>query len=275
MTRQHVELEGVAETLLITVYMRAVDAASAHPVLGDPYAIDLVDRLDYDFSAFDLGRGNSPVIAARAAGLDRWTQAFLDDHPDGQVLHLGCGLDSRPLRLARPEGSRWVDVDQPEVIELRRRLYDLPPEIVTVAASVTDVDWWDAVEKDRPTLIVAEGLLMYLPGHEVHALLDRASARLSSSGTVEIVFDGVPSWLVWVSQRAEILMRSGIRFAWALDDIPWHHPGSRVVERASVVELLAAAPLATLTKTAYRLATWIPPIRNALVLERVALAGEG
>ncbi len=77
--------------------------------------------------------------------LDSWAAEFLAAHPDGLVLHLACGLDSRPLRVARPASAAWIDVDYPDVIALRRRLYDLPAGVTTIGTSVTEPEWWHRV----------------------------------------------------------------------------------------------------------------------------------
>lgn len=267
MSRERVQLQGVAKTLLVTLYLRACDAHARRPVLGDPYAADVVERIGYDFSAFDRVRATAPLVAARALRLDNWTREFLTAYPEGQVLHLGCGLDSRPLRLDRPDTSRWVDIDQPEVIELRRRLYDLPAEITTVAASVTELGWWDQVDPQRPTLLVAEGLLMYLPGEDVHALVDRALDRLPGG---QLAFDGLASWVIPLSRHSDALRRAGMRFSWPLEDLVHRHRGLRLVDDASLMDLLARNPsIRTALRVAYTALAWMPPMRSALRLQRL------
>lgn len=62
-------------------------------------------------------------IALRSAHFDAMINDFLDGHPNTVVLHLGCGLHSRALRLAIPEATQWIDIDLPQVIDLRRQLY--------------------------------------------------------------------------------------------------------------------------------------------------------
>jgi len=121
--RTEVILAGNSQTTLLTLEAKHVDHAfNANPVLGDRWATLVVEQLDYDF-------GKSGVIAPMSAGvvmrtriLDEWTAAFIDDHlTDGvTVLHLGCGLDARSLRLLNDkyEGDskiRWVDVDVEDV----------------------------------------------------------------------------------------------------------------------------------------------------------------
>lgn len=44
---------AVAETLLIPLYMRAVESRRADAILHDPEAERLVDSIDYDYSQFD------------------------------------------------------------------------------------------------------------------------------------------------------------------------------------------------------------------------------
>ncbi len=62
------------------------------------------------------------MVALRGTQFDSWITDYLNGHPDAVVLHLGCGLHSRAFRIA-PEGVRWFDVDLPQVIALRRKLY--------------------------------------------------------------------------------------------------------------------------------------------------------
>jgi Leucine carboxyl methyltransferase len=119
---------------------------------------------------------------------DDWTREFLAHQPDASVLHLGCGLDSRAFRLDVPERVRWYDLDFPDVIELRRRLYPERAGYRLLASSVTDPGWLDEIPVDRPTLVVAKGVLPYLTAAEVRQLLVRLTDRLPSG---ELIFDGV------------------------------------------------------------------------------------
>ena len=108
------------ETLLATLYGRALESRSANPILRDEMAEDAVRRIDYDFDRLKV---DTLSIAMRARQFDLWTAEFLGGHPNAVVLHLGCGLDSRVFRLDPSPAVSWFDVDFPDVIELRRRLY--------------------------------------------------------------------------------------------------------------------------------------------------------
>src|SRR5262245_5160638 len=101
------------ETMLITLYGRALQSQSKQPILRDTWAEDAVDRIDYDFQKLKVGQRAGMLFAIRATQLDLWTANFLANHPNATVLHLRSGLDSQGYRIAPAEGVRWFDVDTP------------------------------------------------------------------------------------------------------------------------------------------------------------------
>src|SRR5262245_32509171 len=153
-------------TYLATLYGKAMDATAAHPILGDRLAADAVARLDCDFAALKLPRGADVTLPLRARHFDQWTQAFLSTYRDSIVLHIGCGLDTRVYRVDPGLRVRWFDVDLPEVIALRDQLYPDRPGYRRIATSLTDPRWLDELPAQRPVLVVAEGVLMYLQEQE-------------------------------------------------------------------------------------------------------------
>ena len=99
-------------------------------------------QIDFDFSRVALGKGNERALAMRSHYFDQACREFLDHHPEGQVLNLGCGLDSRIYRVDPPAELPWFDLDYPEVMDLRDRLY--PPRAGAYRAlrhSVDDDGW--------------------------------------------------------------------------------------------------------------------------------------
>ncbi|ANY06070.1 hypothetical protein AFB00_06870 [Pseudonocardia sp. HH130630-07] len=232
------DLRGAAATMLMTLYMRKIDARSRRPILGDPYAENVYARIDHDVHGLWQFTGDVSTIACRAAVLDRWTTEFLATESHGQVLHLGCGLDSRPLRVDVPSSTRWIDVDQSGVMDVRRRLYAFPEHVVQVPASVTDDDWWDAVDPGRPTLVVAEGLFPYLPPDGVHDLVDRVVQRTRRA---ELAFDAVAPWTATASRWTPALRAAGTEFAWSWNpaDFAHRHPGLRERDDVSIFDEVA------------------------------------
>lgn len=220
-------------TNLVTLYLRAYESRSRHPVLGDHTAAEAVDRIDYDFKRIhrtSLPAGNQYLVALRAKQLDDWCVDFLARHPDAVVLHLGCGLDGRGFRLAPPPSVLWFDLDQPDVIELRRRLYDDTDSYRMIGSSVTDAQWLDHIPTGRPTLVVAEGLLMYLQESEVRQLLERLTDRFDSG---ELQFDTLSRLAPLLSKvLTKGIIKWGIR---NVRDLETWNPRLRFLEQTPVL----------------------------------------
>ncbi len=158
----HVDLSGAPQTMLATFYAKALDADLPKPILGDRFAKEIVDRIDYDWRKTAITPSNSPSVTTRSAHFDNWARQFLAVNPEAVVLHLGCGLDARCLRLDPGPGVEWYDVDYPDVAQLREQLYPARDHYHLIAASVTDPSWFAEIPRDRPTLMIGEGLTMYL-----------------------------------------------------------------------------------------------------------------
>ncbi|QKW38415.1 class I SAM-dependent methyltransferase [Actinomadura sp. NAK00032] len=214
--REKVRLSGVAETTLATLYGKAVASRAADPVLVDLDAEGAVERLDYDFARLGVSRDSALAIALRSAYFDRWTREALSDHPDATVLHLGCGLDCRARRVDPPPGVRWYDVDRPEVIELRRRLYGEHPGHHTIGGSVTDPRWLARVPADRPGVVVAEGMVQYLTEAEGVDLFTRIVERFPRG---VVMFDACSSLAMRLGRHRKALRATGARpGGWGIDD---------------------------------------------------------
>jgi len=117
-----VELKGVPETLLWTLYQRASEARRSDTVLQDPKAVELLDAIDYPFAQrFGTATGWAQWQALRALCFDREVGRFLAEHPDGTVVALGEGLETQFWRVDNGR-VQWLTVDLPEAIEVRERL---------------------------------------------------------------------------------------------------------------------------------------------------------
>lgn len=215
MQTETVALTREKETLLITLWAKAGESRLPDSLLHDRFAAKAAARIDYDFARLKVDRDLMIGLAMRAHVLDGWTRDFLDDHGDAMVLHLGCGLDSRVFRIDPRAGIDWYDVDYPEVIALRRKLYPARDNYHLLGSSVTQPEWLATLPQDRPAMIVAEGLLPYLPEEEVLLLLARL-VRHCRSG--EIVFDAYsPLGLKLIALQPSI-EATGAVLHWSLDD---------------------------------------------------------
>ena len=202
-----VQLEGVSETTLWTLHHRASEAARPDRVLHDPMAVELVETIDFPFEArFGTSSTWSQWQALRARTFDREVRRFLHDHPDGTVIALGEGLETQLWRVNNNH-VRWVSVDLPPVIQLRRQLLPASPRLELVASSVVDGGWLHEIDPTG-TLVTAQGLLMYLEPEQVHELIAACAARIPDGG---LLFDAVPRWLSERTKREPLGKPGGYR----------------------------------------------------------------
>jgi O-methyltransferase involved in polyketide biosynthesis len=264
-----VQLTGKKATLLATLYGRALDAQSPSPVLGDTMAAEAVGKIDFDFSTTGLRRGDDVAVALRARQLDGWAREFLTTHPTATVLHLGAGLDTRVYRLDPGPGVRWFDVDYPDVTDLRRQLYPSRPGYELIGSSVTDHAWLAHVRGDRPVLVVAEGLVMYLQEDEGKDLFQRVVDHFPSG---QFVFDALSRRGIRLQRFNKAIQAAGATVSWGIDscaDLEAVHPRLRCVTALSAVDLDGFEKLTAGAWAMVKLAKVFPAIRRLAVFYRL------
>ncbi|HEY9266273.1 MAG TPA: class I SAM-dependent methyltransferase [Mycobacterium sp.] len=209
MTGKHaVDLTGVSETALMTLMVRATEARRPDSILDDPMAIHLVDSIDYDFAKFGFIRRQD--MALRALTFDKQARRYLLDHPRATVVALAEGLQTSFYRLDASgdvgDKFRWLTVDLPPMIELRRKLLPPSDRVRLCAQSALDFSWMDQVDADHGVFITAEGLLMYLQPEEAMALITECAARFPGG---QMMFDLPPSGLAALARRG---VRTSLRY---------------------------------------------------------------
>ncbi len=202
------------ETLFVPLLGKAMMSQEPHPILVDPKAEEIIATVGYDFAALDTPRKTLVTLAMRAKQLDSYVAAYLADTPDPLVLHLGCGLDSRVLRVGF-DGGQWYDLDYPEVIELRRQFYNESDDYHMIGSSVTDLAWLERIPARENACIVAEGLLMYLHETDVRHLFEALQARFPGS---EISFDAFSELTARSISRHPAMKKTGAQIHWGIDD---------------------------------------------------------
>jgi O-methyltransferase involved in polyketide biosynthesis len=274
-TKASVDLSGAAQTMLTTLYLKALDADFRRPVLGDIYARDAIDRLDYDWSQIGITHRWAPLITVRSAQYDVWAAQFLAVHPHSTVIHLGCGLDSRVFRLNPGPEVDWYDVDYPAVIALRENIYPPRSDYHLISTSATDPSWLDQIPSDRPALLLAEGISMYLTQHDGVALLQRFVDRFPT-GELQIDFY---NWFGIRTQKMQTLVRrSGSTLFWAVNspqDVLSRVHGIRLLSATSLFDARTFARASRTFQVAKRLLRVLPPVRNTLQYHRYAFGPAG
>ncbi|QYO67961.1 class I SAM-dependent methyltransferase [Leptolyngbya sp. 7M] len=209
------QLTGVAETLTITLYARAIETQRPDPILCDPKAVEIAKSLDYDFSKYEKGWGSQLGCVIRVRAIDRIVQNFLETHPSAVIINLGAGLCTRFSRVDNGE-VRWYEVDFPEVIALRRKFFQENDRYRFIAKSMLDFTWMDAIQREanQPMLILYEGVSMYLSEADNRTLLQHIETRFAP---VEVLFDVISRKRSQSSKEHDTVSKTNAEFKWGID----------------------------------------------------------
>jgi O-methyltransferase involved in polyketide biosynthesis len=157
------DLTPVERTAFVTQYARAVDSRWPRPILGDTLADDIVAKINYDFDGLGVPASAIRQTALRAKLLDDRAREFIAEHPDAVVVDLGAGLATPMQRVAPPSTVDWYSVDLPNVIALRDKVVPADAHAHSIAASLADNAWTELIPADRPTFLIADGLIAFVP----------------------------------------------------------------------------------------------------------------
>jgi O-methyltransferase involved in polyketide biosynthesis len=210
------DLPPVARTLLVPLACRAEESKRNDAMIRDDLAESVLARFDpREVAPLRMAGPDHIFTMMRARQFDRWAQAFLDRHPEGVLIELGCGLDTRPARIDNGR-RRWIGLDFPEVIALRRRLLPSGPREALLEGSLTDPAWMERTGAEgRPVCFIAEGVLVYLNGEDVR----RTAVRMAQSFPGgEWIFDAMKTYMARLDSLHPQLLSAGARLRWGLDD---------------------------------------------------------
>jgi O-methyltransferase involved in polyketide biosynthesis len=231
-----VELGLVQQTLFFPLLARAQETESKRPLLRDPKAVEMVRAIDFDPATFNQSVARFMVVI-RTMILDSWIRRFLAEHPNGTVVELGTGLNTRFERT--DNGSvHWIDLDLPDTIELRRRFFHDTDRRRMLAASLLDEDWLAEVEGlPGPYFFVSDGVLVYLREEDVTGALARIAARFPDS---MLAFDTYP--LATFKFEHKMAAKRGVAlWQWPCDDPrSLERLGLRLLETATMTRPPAA-----------------------------------
>ncbi len=210
-------LNNEKETLLIPLYGKAMENKKKNPIIFDRKAKEIVDKIDYDFKSLKIPEKTNMMMCIRAKLLDDLVLDFLKSKKSAIALHLGCGLDSRYLRID-DKNVNWFDVDFKEVIDLRKEFYIETDKYHLVSSSVTESSWIDELPSytdTEPCIVIAEGLFMYLKEDEIKILIERLKNKFIS---FYLIFDAFSLETVKRMDRYPSLKKTGAKIHWGIDD---------------------------------------------------------
>lgn len=211
--------DDIADTLFITVYMRALDAQQKHPILGDTQSLELINQIDYPFEKYSGIKTMSRLgTCVRLKYIDNGLEKFISTHKNTIVVNIGCGLDDRYNRIKNASEAIFYELDIPESIQLREQLIPTRENQYLISGSAFESDWLDKLKEEYPDnnfIFIAEGVFMYFSEEKIKNLLIDIANRFPEAS---IIFDGLSEYLSHHSDKHDTLRKAKAVFAWGFDN---------------------------------------------------------
>jgi O-methyltransferase involved in polyketide biosynthesis len=161
-------MDSVNKTLYIPLYGKAY-VSNRGLFLRDEKAEQIWGAEGFTLNGKSKSKWLAFYMGIRAAVFDDWVRCQLELAEDAVVIHLGCGLDSRVLRVGTHK-CLWYDVDFGEVLQERQRYYSNSDHYRMLSGDARDCSWLGEIPKAKRGIVVMEGVSMYLTSLELQQL---------------------------------------------------------------------------------------------------------
>lgn len=207
------KLNNESKTLFIPLLGRA-QMSEKNLFLKDIKAEEIINKVNYDFTKLKQSKWLSMYMSLRGLLIDELTNKYLSNNKNTSVIHLGCGLDSRCLRI-KDNYKIWYDLDFKEVIEVRKEFFKENHKYKMICSSVTDYKWLDEINDNNNILIIMEGLTMYLSRVEIIELISRIESKFKN---VHLIFDAYTTKAVAASKYKNPVNQMNATIKYGLDN---------------------------------------------------------
>ncbi len=189
--KTHIEKNTVQETLVIPLFGRKLCTERFPNLFRDERAVELIDRIDYDFSVLERRakstayRFGALEVAMRENDLMTEARDYLSAHPSAALVNLGCGLDQTAENCDNGT-CRVYNLDLPDVITVRNTFLPESVRVRNIAADLNDLAWLDRIDAGNGVCFLAAGVFYYFKTEQIRRLLP-AMAKKFPGG--RLVFD--------------------------------------------------------------------------------------
>ena len=162
-------MDSVNQTMYIPLYGKAYVSRKGL-FLNDKKAEEIWAAEEFPLKGKSKSKWLAYYMGIRSAVFDNWVLQQMADTDSAVVIHIGCGMDSRVLRIGESRHN-WYDIDFSDVIAERKRYYSETERYKMIAADVRDGSWLSDIPEHKYAIVVMEGVSMYLTPQELQKLL--------------------------------------------------------------------------------------------------------
>ena len=249
-------LEGVEKTMLLTLFAKARHSQMKNHKFYDSKAIEVVSKVDYDFSIAEKDKMMQLGTISRTIILDEMVSDYINDHPDCTIVNIASGMDTRFNRLDNGR-INWYNVDLENSANYRLKYIEDTDRVTTLAYSAMDPGWASQIRIRKDVLFIVEGLTMYLHENDVKDILNIIDVNferctvfmeimppVSVKNTKEESIEDTDTKFIWGLEKGHELTGLNHNFRWIRD-----------------VNLFDGV---NVYKPHYRIITWLPLLRKRM-----------
>ena len=205
-------MNNVNKTLYIPLYGKAYVSRQGM-ILRDPKAEEIWAAEEFPLKGKSQSKWLAYYMGMRSAVFDRWLKAEMETDQSAVILHIGCGMDSRCMRVGT-RGHLWFDIDFPEVITERKRYYQENTEYKMLDADIRSDDWLTRIPSGN-AIVIMEGVSMYLQPEERNTVLRRWKEHF---GEIRVLMDAYTVFGARVSKYKNPINEVGVTQVFGFDD---------------------------------------------------------
>ena len=206
-------MNSVNKTLYIPLYGKSY-VSKKGLFLNDKKAEEIWETEGFSLKGKSKSKWLAYYMGVRSAVFDEWLKQQMENLPDAVVIHIGCGMDSRVIRVDT-ESHKWYDVDFSEVIKERKQYYAESDNYKMIAGDARDCRWLTTITENKSAIVVMEGVSMYLTIEEMRNLSDSLCAHFEQ---VVLLVDCYTSFAAKMSKHRNPINDVGVTEVYGIDD---------------------------------------------------------
>ena len=170
-------MDSVNKTLYIPLYGKAL-VSKKGVILNDKKAEEIWEKEKFKLKGKSKSKWLAYYLGMRSAVFDSWLTNKLKECPNSLVLHLGCGMDSRALRVQCD--AVWCDIDLNSVIEERKKYFSETNNYRMLSADIGNADFITELPQAESVVVILEGVSMYIPNENLIRTLNKLCEKYSN-----------------------------------------------------------------------------------------------
>ena len=220
-------MNEVNKTLYIPLYGKSF-VSKKGIILHDAKAEEIWAKEGFELKGRSKSKWLAYNMAMRARVFDDWTGSMLEKDPYSVVLHIGCGLDSRCLRV-KQNFRTWVDCDLPDVLDIRKQYYQETSFYHMTALDASDPGQISQLPDGDTAVVILEGLSMYLTNAQLKELIKTLRQKYMN---IHILMDVYTGYGARASEKKNPINDVGVTKVYGVDDIDGLLEGTGVMKKA-------------------------------------------